>query len=169
MVPRIRANLKPRSRGLFLAHDEIGFGAGAGHDAVEQMHRFGDRPGVHILLESERHLEQGMGIGQRIVPLGDAHFAEILAPRAVDAHVIVGEEGKTGVRPAGADGIDGVLAELAEILHALAETVDMVGVAGDAGDDIGVPGLDRPRRPAQGDDAGDAAHRIKSSQRGDSP
>ncbi len=144
---------------LRLAHDQIGLGAGTGHDAVEQMHRLGDRPGVHIPVEGERRLEQGVGVGEGVFALGDAHLAEILPPRAVGPHVIVGQEGETGVRSPGADRVDGVLAELAEILQALAETVDMVGVAGDAGDDIGIAGLDRARRPAHRDHAGDATHR----------
>ena len=89
-----------------------------------------------------------MGVLQGIVALGHAELAEIFAGGAEFAHVMVGQEGETGVRPARAIGVDGVVGELAEAGDGLAEAVDMVGIAGNAGDDLGIARLDRTRGPA---------------------
>ncbi len=95
-----------------LAHDEEGLGAGAGHDAVEQVDRVGDRPRVEVLRHRQRHLEERIRVVQRVVALGDADAAEVLARRAVRVHVVRGDEGEDRVRPARAVRVAGVAGEV---------------------------------------------------------
>ena len=142
-----------------LAHDEKRLGAGAGHDAVEQVQRLGDRPRAEVLLQRQRLLEQRQRKLERIGALRDAQLAEVLARRAVLLHVVRGEEGEARVGAAGAVGIDRVARELAEVGERQAEGIDVVGVAGDAGDDVRVARLHRARRAAQRHHAARAAQR----------
>ena len=81
MVPRMRAKRKLERCRALLAHHQEGLGAGAGHHAIEQVERIGDRPRRQILVEGQRLLEQRMRKLQRVVALRDAELAEVLAPR----------------------------------------------------------------------------------------
>ena len=85
MVDEIRARGQPERRAPLLAHHQECLGAGAGHDAVEQMDRIGDRPRRHVLVERQRLLHQRVRVPQRVVALRDAELAEILPRRAVAA------------------------------------------------------------------------------------
>ena len=96
---------------------------------------------------------------QRIGALRDAQLAEVLALRAVRAHVIGGEESEARVRPSRAVGIDRIARELAEVRERQPKRVHMVGIAGDTGDDIGIATLHRARGAAQLHDAARAAER----------
>ena len=123
------------------------------------MQRLGDRPRGQVLLQGQRLLEQGQRKLQRVGALRDAELAEVLALRAMLAHVVGGEESEAGVRPAGAVGIDRIARELAEVGERQAERIDVVGIAGDAGDDVGVARLHRARRAPQRHHAARAAQR----------
>ena len=79
------------------------------------MQRIGDRARGEIFRQCERFLEQRMLELQRVRPLGNAQLAEILARRAIGAHVIGGEEGKARVRSTGAVGIHGIARKLTEV------------------------------------------------------
>ena len=142
-----------------LAHHQEGLGAGARHDAVEQVDRLGDRPRVEVLLDRQRHLEQRVRVLQRVGALGDGDAAEVLARRAVRAHVGGGDEGEDRVRPARAVRVAGVAREVREAAEHLPERLDVVGVGGDAGDDVGVARLHRARGAAQRHHARGAAGR----------
>ena len=104
-----------------LFHHQAGLGAGAGHDAVEQAERLGDRPRAQILLHGERALHHRVRDGERVLALGDAEPAEILAPGAELLHVVVGQEREARIGPAGAVGVDRVVGELAEAGDGAAE------------------------------------------------
>src|SRR5437667_149374 len=134
-------------------------GTRARHDAVEQMQRLGDRPRRQVFFQCQGFLEKRVRIPQRIGALRHAQLAEILARRAVDAHVVRREKGEARVRAARAVGIDCVACELAEIGERQPKGVDVIGVAGDARDDVRVTRLHRARRAPQGDHAAGAAER----------
>src|SRR5207253_611426 len=58
------------------------------YDAVEQMQWLGDRPRRQVLFQRQRFIEKRVRILQRVGALRHAQLAEILARRAVDAHVV---------------------------------------------------------------------------------
>ena len=123
------------------------------------MDRLGDDARRHVLVERQGLLEHRVRRGERVFALGDADAAEVLAPRAVGAHVVRGDEGEHRVRPARAIRIGRVAREQAEAAERLAERLDVVGVARDAGDDLGVARLDGARGAAHRHHAGGAAQR----------
>ena len=117
-----------RLRRILAAHQER-LGAGARHHAVEQMDRIGDRPRRHVFVQRQRLLHQRVRDRQRVVALGDAELAEVLARGAIAVHVVRGDQRERRVGAAGAVGIDGVLGEAREGRQRLAERIDVVGVA----------------------------------------
>ena len=138
--------------------DEERFRTGTGHHAVEQMDRIGDRPRRHVIVERQLLLHDRLRIGQRIVALGDADLAEILAGDATAAHVVIGQQRERPVRAAKTVGVAGVLCETREARQQLGEGIDLVRVAADAGDDRCVTGFDRPCGAAQRHHRAGAAH-----------
>ena len=155
----MRTNGRPeRLRGI-LAADQERLRAGARHHTVEQMDRIGDRPRRHVFVQGQLLLHHRVRDRQRVVALRDAELAEILAPRAIAVHVILGDQRERRVGAAGAVRIDSVLGKARERRQRLAEGIDMIGVPGDAGDDLGIAGLHRARRAPQRHDAARAAER----------
>ena len=145
------------SHGIVLTHHHEGFGAGAGHDAIEQTERFGNRARIEIVIERQRLLEQRMFEVQGVVTLRDAQLAKVLARDALGAHGVLREEGEAGVRPAGAVRIDRVARELAEVGQRQTKRVSVIGVARDAGDIARIARLHGARGAAQRHHAGCAA------------
>ena len=150
---------KVATLGLFDRHDQECLGPGAGHDAVEQRDRIGDRAGGEILLHAQRLLHHRARAFQRVLALRDADAAEILARGAAFLHVTVGQQREIRIRTAIAIGIGGIGGEAREAGKKLPEAVDLIGVPGHAGDNAGIACLHRPGRAAQRDDARRTAHR----------
>ena len=154
--PRVWQTELPRTLG---GEDQETLGARAGHHAVEETQRFGDRPRFEIFGQGERLAQERVRKGLGVAPLGDAELAEVLAPRAVRAHVVVGEEREARVRPARSVRINRIARELAEARDGVPEGIDVIGVPREAGDDRGVAGLHCARGAPQRDHAARAAHR----------
>ncbi len=158
-VERTRTYGRPSARARRRVMTKKRFGAGAGHDAIEQTNRIRDQPRVQIFLQCQLLLEHRVRIAEGVVALSHADLAEVLARRAVGAHVVRSEKCKAGVRSAGPVREHGIAREHAEAAETLAERVDVVGVGADAGDHIGIAGLDRAQRAAHRHDAAGAAER----------
>jgi len=142
-----------------LAADEKRLGAGARHDAVEEMERLGDRARRQILFERERLLHQRVRKAERVLPLRHADLAEIRARGAVTLHVVARDQGKAGIGAAGAIGMNGVLREAREARQRPAEGIDVIGIAGNAEHELGIAALHRARGAAQADDSARTAER----------
>ena len=146
--------------GIVLAHDEISFGARAGHHAVEQHDGIGDHARIHILFERQWRLHQRVGILQRIGALRHANLSEVFPLRAAGFHMVAGYQRETAVGAARAVGIRCILRKTAERCQHRAKRVDMIRVAGDARHDVGIAGLHRSCSAAQRDHARRATGRY---------
>ena len=109
-----------RLRGVLAAHQEC-LRAGAGHHAVEQMDRIGDRPRRHVFVQRQLLLHHRVRDRQRVVALRDAELGEVLALGAIAVHVVLGDQRERRIGAAGAVRIDRILSKARERRQRLAE------------------------------------------------
>ena len=148
-----------KSRGALAPHDQEPLTAGTWHNAIEQPDRVGNQSRRQVLLERQLFLEHRVRITERVVALGDAQLAEVLARGTAGSHVIGGQEREAYVRAARSVREDGVACKYAKATEAEAERFHVVRVRTDARDHVGIAGLDRPQRAPEGDDATRTAER----------
>ncbi len=142
-----------------LRHHQEPVRSGAGHHAIEQMHRRGDGAGGEVVRHRHRRAQQRLRIALGIGALRYREHAEILPRRTGRAHIGIGDQREAGIRAAGAVRIDRVARKTAETGKKIAKARVVRGVAGDAGDYLRVAILHGTRGAAQRDHAAGTAHR----------
>ena len=90
-----------------LVHHQKGFGARAGHDAIEQMDRLGYGRSGEIGFDIQGlAAQQSIGVAQRIDTLRHCNSSEIGAGRTETPHIIVGDQREDAIGSGGAVRID---------------------------------------------------------------